>query len=194
MLQPAHLRRELRTNKTQLVKEYALVMKLGEVDETSDFLFEEAVRYLQVCLLSDLRPPWADYTFLQALPGDGTLSRYTRPCFLLWEVSDAANLFGDEVMSKLNKVAADVSLEVVAVLGRPRYVCTARPHEKTQNNYACPQRRCHLSCSCLRHGSTTCAPSAITSRKHQSLTVLLCEFCSSTSRWPPRMDNRRLCG
>ena len=34
-------------------------------------------------------------------------------------------------MAKLRKVAADVSLEVVGVLGRPLYVCTARPHEDT---------------------------------------------------------------
>ena len=54
-------------------------MGLPEVDETSDSLFREAVRYLQVCLLSDLRPPWADDRFPQALPGDATLSRYTRP-------------------------------------------------------------------------------------------------------------------
>ena len=73
---------EFRTIKTQLVREYALVMNRGDVDETSDSLFREAVRYLQVCLLADLRPPWADYRFPQALPGDGTLSRYTRPCFL----------------------------------------------------------------------------------------------------------------
>ena len=78
-LQPANLIRELKTKKTQLVKEYALVMGLHEVDETSDSLFREAVRYLQVCLLSDLRPPWADDRFPQALPGGATLSRYTRP-------------------------------------------------------------------------------------------------------------------
>ena len=140
-LQPTRLRSELRTNKTQLVKEYALVMNLGEVDETSEKFFQDAVRYLQVCLLSDLRPPWADYNFPQALPGDGTLSRYTRPCFLQWEEADAAILFGDEVMSKLCKVAADVSHTVVGVLGRPLYVCTARPHEKT------PERLCMATAS-----------------------------------------------
>ena len=83
----------------------------------------------RVCLLSDLRPPWAEDRFPQALPGDATLSRYTRPCFLLWEASHAATLFGDEVMSKLHSAAAEVSLEAVGVLGRPLYVCTARPHE-----------------------------------------------------------------
>ena len=34
-------------------------------------------------------------------------------------------------MSKLDKVAADVSLDVVGVLGRPLYVCTARKHDTT---------------------------------------------------------------
>ena len=89
MLQPARMRSYLNTNKTQLVKEYAFVLDLGEVDETSESLFRDAVRYLQVCLLSDLRPPWSDYSFPQALPGDGTLARYTRPCFLLWDASAA---------------------------------------------------------------------------------------------------------
>ena len=32
-------------------------------------------------------------------------------------------------MSKLHSAAAEVSLEAVGVLGRPLYVCTARPHE-----------------------------------------------------------------
>ena len=75
----------------------------------------------RVCLLSDLRPPWAEDRFPQALPGDATLSRYTRPCFLLWEASHAATLFGDEVMSKLHSAAAEVSLEAVGV-----YKCSAR--------------------------------------------------------------------
>ena len=116
-------------------------MNLGDVDETSNSLFQEAVRYLQVCLLSDLRPPWADCSFPQALPGDATLSRYTRPCFLSWHVSEAVALFGDEVMSKLRKVAVDVSLEIAGVLARPLYVCTARPHNKT------PERLCMATAS-----------------------------------------------
>ena len=93
MLQPSRMKSELKTNKTQLVKEYALIMDLGDVDETDDSLFQAAARYVQVCLLSDLRPPWADYRFPQALPGDAALSRYTRPCLLLWEASHAATLF-----------------------------------------------------------------------------------------------------
>ena len=128
-LQPANLIRALKPKKTRLVKEYALVMGLHEVDETSDSLFRTAVRYLQVCLLSDLRPPWAENRFPQALPGNATLTRYTRPCFLQWEAVQASTLFGEEVMSKLVTTAAEVSLEAVGVLGRPLYVCTARPHE-----------------------------------------------------------------
>ena len=101
-------------------------MNLEEEDETSESLFQAAVRYLQVSLLSDMRPPWCDYSFSQALPGESTLSRYTRPCFLSWGAVDAAIVFGNEVMSELHKVVADMSLEVVGVLGRPLYVCTAR--------------------------------------------------------------------
>ena len=135
MLQPSRMKSELKTNKIQLVKEYALIMDLGDVDETDDSLFQEAVRYVQVCLLSDLRPPWADYRFPQALPGDAMLSQFTRPCFLQWEASDTDTLFGDEVMSSLRELAANAALEIVGVLGRPLYACTARPYENAPEQF-----------------------------------------------------------
>ena len=166
-LQPANLIRALKTKKTQLVKEYALVMGLPEVDETSDSLFREAVRYLQVCLLSDLRPPWAEDRFPQALPGGATLSRYTRPSFLLWEVARAFTLFGDEVMSKLANAAAEVSLEAVGVLGRPLYVCTARPHENAPE---------HL---CMSTAAMSPLMQLSAARKH-----FLCAKCENKLRAP----------
>ena len=100
-------------------------MDLGDVDPDSEELFRDAVRYLQVCLLSDLRPPWAGYNFPQALPGNGMLSTYTRPSYLQWEALDAGLVFGKKVMSKLAKAATAVSVDVTGVLGRPLYVCTA---------------------------------------------------------------------
>ena len=104
MLQAASQRSALKTNKEQLVKEYAFIMNLGVVDPQCEQLFTEAVRYVQVCLLSDLRPPWADYNFPQALPGNGMLSNYTRPSFLNWKVADAVLVFGNAVNAKLRRL------------------------------------------------------------------------------------------
>ena len=142
-LQPASMRSDLRTSKTQLVKEYAFVkgLRLSKQDLTSDKYFQEAVRYLHVCLLADLRPPWCDFNFPLAVPGEGTLARYTRPCFLLWDANVADIAFGKEVMSKLRQVAANVSLEIAGVLGRPLYVCTARLRGKS------PERLCMSTAS-----------------------------------------------
>ena len=121
----------------------------------------------RVCLLSDLRPPRAEDRFPQALPGDATLSRYTRPCFLLWEAVQAFTLFGDEVMSKLANAAAEVSLEAVGVLGRPLYVCTARPHEDAPE---------HLCMSTAAMSPLMQLPAA---RKH-----FLCAKCKNKLRAP----------
>jgi hypothetical protein len=87
-----------------------------------------------------MRPPWADWKFPQALPGDGTLARYTRPQFLQWLEPDARIVFGDAVMSALQRVAALASFEAVGVLARPMYVCTKRREKKAaQKN---PQLLC----------------------------------------------------
>ena len=96
----------------------------------------------------------------QALPGDGMLSRYTRPCFLSWDVEKASILFGDKVMSKLCKVAVDTSLEILGVLARPLYVCTARPYEDA------PERFCMSTTSMSPHMQLSAA------RKHD-----LCAKC-----------------
>ena len=78
VLQAATLRKKIR-NKQQLMTEYAAAIGI-EVQDTPEFL-NEAVRYLYALILSDMRPPWLEHTFPQALPGNGVLSKYTRPCF-----------------------------------------------------------------------------------------------------------------
>ena len=62
------------------------------------------------------------------MPGDGTLSRFTRPCFLQWMVDVAETLFGKNVLEELKDAVTSLSLEVVGVLARPLYVCTSTPH------------------------------------------------------------------
>ena len=82
------------------------------------------MRYMHMLLLYDLSPPWLTRKFPQALPGDGVLSRYTRPSFLQWLSDTAVTLFGEEVMKLLGQVASAVSLDVAGLLARPLYVCT----------------------------------------------------------------------
>ena len=130
-LQPSNMHKQLQTNKAELVKEYAQIFQLGNVDENNPDLFREALRYLQACLLADMRPPWADYKYPQALPGGGTLAELMSPCFLHWSRSDAEVLLGHEVWRRLHKRAQNVSLEAVGILARPLYVCTSKPYEKT---------------------------------------------------------------
>ncbi len=78
------LRRELLPWKERMVAEHCAIM--GEEVPSSDDArlcqrTEEAVRHLHALILQDLRPPWMPDTFPQGLPGDATLSRYSRPCF-----------------------------------------------------------------------------------------------------------------
>ena len=89
-------------------------------------LFDEAIKYLHMILLRDLRPPWLSQNFPQALPGDGILSLFTRPSFLQWDVSKMKVLFGAHLMAILLEVAAAVSVEVAGALARPLYVCMDR--------------------------------------------------------------------
>ena len=116
--QAARIRLEHTPNKEHPLAEYVAANELGHLAATKENV-DAAIRYLYKLLLRDLRPPWLTDTFPQALPGGGTLSRYTIPCFLLSEASDAATIFRDEAVPMLRKVATDVSLEVVRVLGRP---------------------------------------------------------------------------
>ena len=75
-------------------------------------------------LLQDLAPPWVTHPFLQALPGEGVLCRYTKPTFLRWDLARAKYLFGDAVMARWQWVARAVSVAVAGVLARSLYVCT----------------------------------------------------------------------
>ena len=79
--QAANLRMELKSNKAQLIEEYAAVNNLDPLPDNKESL-DAAIRYLYKLVLSDLRPPWLTAAFPQALPGDSLLSRYSRPCFL----------------------------------------------------------------------------------------------------------------
>ena len=75
----ASIRKSYSCNKDLLVAEYVAVKGLGDaaqLDEAAvSVLFDEAVKYLHVMLLRDLRPPWLMHKFPQALPGEGLLSR-----------------------------------------------------------------------------------------------------------------------
>ena len=81
-------------------------------------------------LLRDLRPPWLTHAFPQALPGNSLLSRYTRPCFLQWDLDEGLQLFGESVANKISQHVRAVDLELVGFLARPLYVCTASSGSK----------------------------------------------------------------
>ena len=87
-------------------------------------MFAAAVRFLHMKLLQDLAPPWVTHPFLQALPGDGVLCRYTKPTFLRWDIARADCLFGDAVMATWRWVARAVDAGVAGVLAMPLYACT----------------------------------------------------------------------
>ena len=87
-------------------------------------MFAAAVWFLHMKLVQDLAPPWVTHPFLQALPGDGVLCRYTKPTFLRWDIARAERLFGDAVMARWRWVAQAVDAGVAGVLARPLYVCT----------------------------------------------------------------------
>ena len=53
------------------------------------------------------------------------LSRYTRPCFLQWDLDEGLQLFGESVANKISKHVRAVDLDLVGFLARPLYVCTA---------------------------------------------------------------------
>ena len=86
-------------------------------------LFGEAVRYMYKVLMRDLRPPWLDHTFHQALPGDAVLSRFTRPLFLFWPEGQTEELFGATVHAKFVQRAEEVDLEFAGIVARPLYMC-----------------------------------------------------------------------
>ena len=87
-------------------------------------LLEEAVQFIQLVLLTDLRPPWLAHNSPQALPGGGVLSRFTRPQLLFWPASGVANLFGEELNRSFDDAAESVHLVFAGIIARPLYKCT----------------------------------------------------------------------
>ena len=73
--------------------------------------------------MRDLRPPWLGHTFLQALPGDAILSRFTRPSFLFWPEDQTEELFGATVHAEFVQRAEEVDLEFAGIVARPLYMC-----------------------------------------------------------------------
>ena len=120
VLQAATLRKKIR-NKQQLMTEYAAAIGI-EVQDTPEFL-NDAVRYLYALILSDMRPPWLEHTFPQALPGNGVLSKYTRPCFLMWDSILSIVVFGPRVQKVLTDITDRVGLLLGGVVARPLYQC-----------------------------------------------------------------------
>ena len=126
-LQPAQIRHTLLTNKEQLVEEYAEANGLGDLDATRQNV-DAAIRYMHKILLADMRPPWANHTFPQAVPGDGVLSRYIRPSFMQWDSGLGGKVLGAKVWELVGDVATAVDVTVAGYLARPLYVCTnAKP-------------------------------------------------------------------
>ena len=126
-IQAEVLGRKGSTNSEVLVQEYIEVKGLTPeyVDATGkQQLANEAVKFMHLVLLRDLRPPWLDHDFPQALPGEGLLARFTRPSFLYWPANKVPTLFGATVHEQLASAAADVDLVFAGVIARPLYKCT----------------------------------------------------------------------
>ena len=122
------------TNADALVEEYIQVKGLSAeyVDATDQQrLIEEAVQFIHLVLLRDLRPPWLEHNFPQALPGEGLLSRFTRPSLLYWRADEVINLFGNDVHCQLADAADAVDLVFAGVIARPLYKCTEVKDEST---------------------------------------------------------------
>jgi len=69
------------TIKKYLVEDYCEAVGLTNIQITKQKV-DAAVRHMHKILLCDLNPPWVNHQFPQALPGEGILSRFTRPSFL----------------------------------------------------------------------------------------------------------------
>jgi len=120
------VRKSVAAHKEDLVQEYRTLLGLAEPqsDHERRRMFDAAVQYIHLNLLQDLSPPWLEHEFPQALPGDGVLSRYLKPCFLRWDIACASKLLGDVITRTLVHCAVSVGLEAVSIVGRPLYVCT----------------------------------------------------------------------
>ena len=114
------------THAEELVEEYIQVKRLSEdyVNTTGkEQLVNEAVQFMHLLLLRDLRPPWLAYNFPQALPGEGVLSRFTRPLLLFWPADQVISLFGHAMHMQLSQAAHRVGLMLAGVIARPLYKC-----------------------------------------------------------------------
>ena len=101
-----------------------LGLEVPASDSGMNQAFDAAVQYVHLNLLQDLSPPWIEHAFSQAVPGDGVLSRYLKPCFLRWGTASARQLFGDPIAETLAHFARKLDTTVVSIVGRPLYVCT----------------------------------------------------------------------
>ena len=95
-----------------------------EVEDTGAFR-DEAIRCIYTYVLRDMRPPWLEHCFPQALSGNGVLSKYTRPCFLTWGADLATTVFGQPVVAELARITGSFDLVFSGVVARPLYACTA---------------------------------------------------------------------
>ena len=122
---PAVVKHAAASFKTHLVEEYATLRGLDVPTSGSDItcMFDAAVQYIHVNLLQDLSPPWLEKDFPQALPGDGVLSRYLKPCFLKWDMASAGTLFGEVITRTLSHTASSLGLTAISIVGRPLCVC-----------------------------------------------------------------------
>ena len=116
------------TTKEYLVAEYCEAAGLGNQPVTHHLL-DAAVRHMHKILLCDLNPPWVDHQFPQALPGEGVLSRFTRPSFLQW-IDDSQGrtcaLFGNHLSDGVNWTMECMGLERAGFVARPLYARTKR--------------------------------------------------------------------
>jgi hypothetical protein len=197
-LQAATIRKAFTCNKDLIIEEYVAVQGLDKQlladNSQRDSLYNEAVLYIHMILLRDMRPPWLLHTFPQALPGEGLLSQYTRPSFLQWEADDLIHVFGVEVTLLLHKVAETVSLQCSGAIARPLYVCTALKGQEhcmsmasmsslLQQNTERGEYKCR---DCM-----TCAPVS-DSEPMRALHVYALVSTGSKSMTPLRMKSIRL--
>ena len=70
-----------------------------------------------------------NHQFPQALPGEGILSRFTRPSFLQWTDKPKGTtraLFGDELSTRVTRLIEHYGLQHAGFVARPLYTCTRR--------------------------------------------------------------------
>ncbi len=101
---------------------------------------KEAINFMHLLLLRDMTPPWVAHQFPRALPGDGLLSKFTRPSFLCWPEAGAGALFGAAVSNVLRGRADRVQKEFAGVIARPLYQCTATVGGRMCTNVASMSR------------------------------------------------------